>query len=145
MRVQDRGVFLRWALINVLFAAGLITAAISYSGEIPTPAKLAIGAVFSVYLVASGYAGRLAWLELKDEKHHLSEAIGLCPMVAMLGTVSGFLMALSSNSSDVTNFQDKVAGASSGLLATFVGISCAVVLVLIQLPLKDHDASSRHG
>jgi hypothetical protein len=138
MRVRDRKLFLRWALINVLFVASLVTADISYSGSIPTPAKLAIGAVFSVFAVASAYAGKLAWDEQKDEKHHLSEAIGLCPMVAMLGTVAGFLMALSSDSSDVTNFQQKVAGASSGLLATFVGISCAVVLVLLQLPLKDH-------
>lgn len=140
MRVRDRRLFLRWALINTLFGASLITAAISYSGSVPTPAKLAIGAVFSVFAVASAYAGKLSWDDGKDEEHHLSEAIGLCPMVAMLGTVSGFLMALSNDSSDVSNFQQKVAGASSGLLATFVGISCAVVLILLQLPLKDHAA-----
>lgn len=133
----QRKLFLRWALVNVLFLIALIVAAISYSGPVPTAAKLVITAVFTVYVCASVFAGVLSWKEQKDRDHHLSEAIGLCPMVAMLGTVSGFLIALSGSTTDTAHIQDKVLGASSGLLATFVGISCAIVLVLLRLPLRD--------
>lgn len=141
MRSAEKRLFLQWALINVLFLISLIVAAISYSGNIPTPARLVIAAVLVVYIAASSYAGWLSWHNKKDTENHLSEAIALCPAVAMLGTVSGFLVALGGDNGDINDFQQKVLGASSGLLATFIGIACMVVLTLIRFPLRD--ASSR--
>lgn len=147
--VATRKLFLRWALVNVLFLVGLITAALSYNGNVPTPAKLAIGAVLLVFASGSAYAGRLSWNEKLDTENNISEAAGLCPMVAILGTVTGFLIALSGPSTGsskedvVVNIQGKVLGASSGLLATFVGISCAIVLIVLRLPLREHVTPTR--
>jgi hypothetical protein len=58
---------------------------------------------------------------------HVALAIRICPMLAMLGTASGFLIAFAGSTDDV---QGRVAGASTGIVATIVGIACTIVLTL---------------
>lgn len=119
--------FLKWSLVNVLFALALVTGATMYSGHVEAAGKIAIGAVLVVYVAASAYAGNRAWSEDKRGLNHISLAIELSPMIAMLGTVGGFLIAFGSSAGDV---QHRVIGASTGLAATIVGISCTVVLMV---------------
>ena len=125
-----RRAFLKWALVNVLFLSALVLAAFSYDGHIHAVGKLAVAAVFAIYLISSAHAGYEAWHFAGSgiaATHHLDLSIRACPMLAMLGTVGGFLVAFGGGLEDV---QGRVLGASTGLAATFVGVSCALVLMV---------------
>ena len=124
---MTKGPFLRWALVNVAFLAALVAAAISYDGEVHGAGKAAALAALVVYSLASAHAGVCAWNGTASGQ--LSIAIRACPMLSMLGTVAGFLISFSGDASDV---QQRVLGASTGLVATFVGVSCALVLMLLE-------------
>lgn len=119
--------FLKWALVNVLFALALVAAFVSYHGKVEAAGKIAIAVVLVVYVAASAYAGSLAWRYRRLGLSHISLAIELSPMIAMLGTVGGFLIAFGSSAGDV---QQRVVGASTGLAATLVGIACTIVLMI---------------
>ena len=124
---MTKGPFLRWSLVNVAFLAALAGASIAYDGEIHGAGKAAALAALCVYVAASAHAGVCAWNGTGSK--HVSLAVRACPMVAMLGTVAGFLISFSGDASDV---QQRVLGASTGLVATFVGVSCALVLMLLE-------------
>lgn len=122
-------IFLRWSLVNVAFLAALLVAGLAYGGDVHVAGKLAAAAVLCVYAAASAHAGLCAYRSRPDRAGHLSLAIKACPMGAMLGTVSGFLIAFSGGTEDV---QQRVLGAATGLTATFVGVACALALMLQQ-------------
>jgi len=132
--VQGHQLFLKWLLINVVYLLALVTGMVMYNGKVEIPGKLAIGLVLVVYGLASLHAGWLAWKEDKSGIHHTSFAIELAPKIAMLGTVGGFLIAFSAASGDL---QQRAIGASTGLAATFVGISVMVVLEIIRHVLEN--------
>lgn len=115
---------LQVALIDVLFLLALGTLGVLYSGEVHSAGLVAIAAVLIVFGIAAVYALRQAARGLPAD---LELAISVCPMLAMLGTVAGFLIAFSADSGDV---QERVLGASTGLVSTFVGVACAVVLMV---------------
>src|SRR5438876_267772 len=117
--------FLRWALVNSLFGCALTAVALAYHGHVHPVGKLAAGAVLMVFALGSAQCGWCAWHQDKQGLERVALAIKASPMIAMLGTVSGFLIAFSGSVDDV---QKRVLGASTGLTATFVGISCALVL-----------------
>ena len=129
-----RPVFLRWALVNALATVAFVAAALSYQGEIHTAGRVAAALVLAVFVLASGYCGVLAWraddvsprLDSRSLEH-VALAIRVCPMLAMLGTASGFLIAFAGSQEDV---QQRVAGASTGIVATVVGVACTIVLML---------------
>jgi hypothetical protein len=125
--VKERKLFLRWVLVNGLFALGIIGAKLSYHGHIHSVGQLAIAGVLSIYVVTAAYCGVLAWQENLRGSSHISLAIDLCPMVALLGTTGGFLIAFGAATSDI---QHRVLGASTGLASTFVGIACAIILMI---------------
>lgn len=126
--------FVKWALVNAIYAVILIGAAFTYHGHIHSIGLIAIGAVLALYCLTSAYAGWIAWKDgIKDAKH-VSLAIELAPKLAMLGTVGGFLIAFSSSAGDV---QGRVLGASTGLAATFVGISTMITLEIIRHVIED--------
>jgi hypothetical protein len=132
MTLRDRGLFLRWAIVNALYLVGLGAARVSYHGHVKAIAWASIGAVLATYAAASAVGGYVAWHDrLLDRRllRHLSLAIELAPKLAMIGTVGGFLIAFSKGASDV---QGRVLGASTGLAATFIGISAMVVLEVIR-------------
>ena len=131
-------VFLRWTLVNVTFLAALIVAGFTYHGDVHVAGKVSVFAVLAVYTLASAHAGVLAFRALPDRAGHLSLAIRACPMGAMLGTITGFLIAFSGTSADV---QQRVLGASTGLTATFIGVACALALMLQQHLLGPSDAA----
>lgn len=122
---------LRWALLNSCFAAALAAGAVLYDGHVHPAAVVAIAAVLVVYMAGTAHIG----LSIAHDRKpvHADRAAGLCPKVAILGSVCGFLIAFSGGVNDV---QQRVLGASTGLLATFVGIAC-----MIMLELQDHLAS----
>jgi hypothetical protein len=132
---RDRPLFLRWALVNALALIAFVAAAVSYHGHVHTVGKVAAGMVLVVFVGASGYCGLLAWRS--DEKgarrvdlrglEHVALAIRVCPMIAMLGTASGFLIAFTGTTENV---QQRVAGASTGIVATVIGVACTIVLML---------------
>ena len=139
----DRPLFLRWALVNALALVAFITATTSYHGHVHTVGKVSAGIVLVVFALASGYCGLLAWRA--DGRvsggadvrglDHVSFAIRVCPMLAMLGTASGFLIAFTGSTDDV---QQRVAGASTGIIATVVGVACTIVLMLQRHLLDEH-------
>ena len=126
--------FLRWALVTGLALVGFVAAAASYHGHVHTTGKVSAGIVLGVFALASAYCGLLSWraderAEGTDARalEHVSFAIRVCPMLAMLGTASGFLIAFTGSTEDV---QQRVAGASTGIIATVVGVACTIVLML---------------
>lgn len=123
--MRDKALFLKWALVNVLFVVGLVAAKLQYHAHVPTPAAIAVAAVLAVYAFGSAWGGYLSWHERQLGHWHLIEAANYCPKVAMLGTVSGFLIAFSG---DAGSAAERVRGASTSLIATFVGIACMLVL-----------------
>jgi hypothetical protein len=133
--------FLRWALVNALTVVAFVAAFVSYDGQVHPVGRATAGIVLAVFALASGYCGLLAWRS--DEGvlrganmrglEHVALAIRVCPMVAMLGTASGFLIAFSGSAEDV---QQRVAGASTGIVATVVGVACTVLL-MVQRHLLD--------
>lgn len=120
--------FVKWALVNAVYAIVMAGAGLSYHGQIATPGKIAIGLIIALFAVASGYVGYYAWSNRPFNHDHMNLAIRLCPIVALLGTTSGFLIALSGGAGDV---QQRVAGAATGLSATFIGLMSMAVLMLI--------------
>jgi Na+/H+-translocating membrane pyrophosphatase len=132
--VNTRRLFLRWLLVNVLFALALAGAAVAYNGQVHQAALVAVSVVLLVYALAAGHAGRLAWRDDRRDHPHLLLAIEVTPMLSMLGTVAGFLIAFAGTAGDV---QQRVLGASTGLISTFVGIACTAVLMLLRTLLTD--------
>jgi hypothetical protein len=127
--------FVKWALVNAVFAIVMIGAALSYHGKISGIGLAAIGAVLVLFVATSSYAGYLAWQgSVRDSHRQLSLAIELAPKLAMLGTVGGFLTAFSSSVGDV---QHRVLGASTGLAATFVGIATMITLEILRHVIED--------
>lgn len=133
--LKRRPVFLRWALVNSLAVVAFLAAALSYHGDIHTVGRAAAALVLGVFTLASAYCGVLAWradtvaargVDARSLEH-VGLAIRVCPMLAMLGTASGFLIAFSGSAEDV---QQRVAGASTGIVATVVGVACTIVLML---------------
>jgi hypothetical protein len=119
--------FLRWTLIQVLFVLAAGTLMVAYSGQVHMAGKVGVGVVLGIYGLASGYLGLSAWRRVRPAMRHVDLAVQLCPMVALCSTVSGFLIAFGGGAEDV---QARVLGASTGLVATFAGIACSVVLML---------------
>ena len=139
----SRRLFLEWALMIALSVVAFAAAAASYHGHVHTVGKVSAAVVLSVFALASGYCGWLAW---RADPHssgaargrqleHVSLAIRVCPMLAMLGTASGFLIAFSGSTTDV---QQRVAGASTGIVATVVGVACTILLMLQRHVLDEH-------
>jgi hypothetical protein len=134
-RAAARPTFLRWALVAALSVVALVGAAASYHGHVHAVGKVSVAIVLVVFAFATVYAGVLAWR--KDDStedqadsrglEHVALAIRICPMLAMLGTASGFLIAFTGSTEDV---QQRVAGASTGIVATVVGVACTIVLML---------------
>jgi hypothetical protein len=134
--------FLRWALVNALAFVAFVTALASYHGHVHTVGKVSASIVLGVFFLASAYCGLLSWradaaMERTDARalEHVSFAIRVCPMLAMLGTASGFLIAFTGSTEDV---QQRVAGASTGIVATVVGVACTIVLMLQRHLLDEH-------
>jgi hypothetical protein len=132
--IQEKPLFLQWLFVNAVYLIILALAWIFYNGHIQAIGLIAIGAVLALYVCASGYAGYLTWNENRWGIHHISLAIELAPKLAMLGTVGGFLIAFSAGAGDV---QHRVLGASTGLAATFVGISTMIVLEILRHIVED--------
>ena len=126
--------FVKWALVNAIYFVIMIGAAVSYHGHVHSIGLVAIGAVIALYVLTSAYAGWIAWKEGIQDARHVSLAIELAPKLAMLGTVGGFLIAFSASTGDV---QQRVLGASTGLAATFVGISTMITLEIIRHIIED--------
>lgn len=126
--------FVKWALINAVYAIVMVGAGLSYHGQVHSIGLAAIGAVLALFAVTSGYAGWLLWHEKTNDARHLSLAIELAPKLAMLGTVGGFLIAFSASAGDV---QHRVLGASTGLAATFVGIATMIALEVVRHVVED--------
>jgi len=134
-RATARPTFLRWALVAAISAVAFVAAAASYHGHIHAVGKVSVAIVLTVFALATAYSGLLAWRQ--DDSvdgrvdpravEHVALAIRLCPMLAMLGTASGFLIAFTGSTEDV---QQRVAGASTGIVATVVGVACTIVLML---------------
>lgn len=125
---MNRPLFLRLLLLDSLFGCALAAARLSYHRHIHPAGLVAVTAVLVLFAVGAAACLWLAWrgkdARILDDIGILSERL---PGVAMLGTVSGFLIALSANTGDV---QERAVGASTALAATFVGIACWLVLGL---------------
>ena len=131
-RMIARREFLRWLVVEVATVAGLVAARLGYHGHIHAAGLAAIAGVLTVFGFASGACGLIAWRQGAGRPadprllHDIDECKEACPAVAMLGTVSGFLIALSAHG----DLQQRATGAATALAATFVGIGCWLALKL---------------
>jgi hypothetical protein len=141
--VTHRPRFTRWLLSQTCFGGALAAAAASYHGHVHTTGVAAIAGVLTVFAAASAGCGLAAWQA--DNGHapnarllrDIDECKEACPAVAMLGTVSGFLVALSAHG----DLQQRATGAATALAATFVGIACWLALKLQhRMVARDADA-----
>lgn len=121
-----RRTFLQLALIDVLFLIALGVLGARYHGHVHPAGNVAIAMVLAVFCISAVYALRLAYTGRKDSGH-IAFAANVCPAIGIAGVASGFLIALSGSTGDI---QQRVVGASSGLAATIVAISCMVILDL---------------
>jgi len=123
----SRPAFLQLLLLQAVFLSMLVVSARVYSGDLHPAAIAAVAIILLIYVAASGRALQLAWHDSADYRHYLSLAIRVTPMVAILGTATGFLIAFSG---DVADVQQRVAGASTGIVSTIVGVACTIALML---------------
>lgn len=125
--MKRRELFLKWLLLQALVVAVAVPAALSYRGGMHVAAIVTVAVVLSVYVAASAYCGLLAWRDEFDRRQHVALAITVTPMLSMLGTASGFLIAFTG---DIADVQQRVAGASTGIISTVVGVACTVALIV---------------
>lgn len=123
--------FLKWLFVTVAYFVILATAKLLYNGHVHSIGLVAIVSVLALYVGVNIQLGQLLWRyddifsEKTSQVRHIWFAINTFPKLGMMGTVGGFLIAFSAGASDV---QHRVLGASTGLAATFIGISAMVAL-----------------
>lgn len=131
---SPRGTLVRLAVVQALSLTAFIALALSFGPRVHLVAWLDIAVVLVLYAAASLRASVVA--VRGGSLRALDEAISLAPMLAMLGTIAGFVIAFGASADDV---QGRVLGASTGLAATFVGVACAALL-RIQRYVIERDA-----
>lgn len=133
-RDVDSSVVLRLALLNSVFALALVAGRLAYHGHLHPVVYVAVAVVLSIYGAGAVQALRMAgWhrdahADVHEWERGLSRLDCLaarCPKVAMAGTVTGFLIAFSGSTDEV---QQRVRGASTGLIATLIGIAAMLLL-----------------
>jgi hypothetical protein len=128
-RTVDSSALLRLALLNSSFALALVAARVAYHGHVHPVVYVAVALVLFVYGAGAMQAMRMATWESGAAwelgLNRLDRLASRCPKVAMAGTVTGFLIAFSGSTDDV---QQRVRGASTGLIATLVGIAAMLLL-----------------
>ena len=137
-----RPLFLRLLLLDSLFGCALAAGAIAYHGRIHPVTVVVVAVVLAAFAAGSAVCLWLAWTKpVKDARGTVWVAApwsqrrrlladvafvaGRLPGIAIIGTGLGFLIALSG---DVGQVQQRVAGASSGILATVIGVACWLCL-----------------
>ena len=128
---------LRVAVLNSLFALALVAARLAYHGHMHPVVYVAVAVVLVVYVGGAVQVVRMAMrskIRTDDERQawqsglrRLDRLAARCPKVAMIGTVMGFLIAFSGSTDDVAQ---RVRGASTGLVATLIGIASMLLLEL---------------
>lgn len=128
---------LRVVVLNSLFALALVAARIAYHGHVHPIVYVAVAVVLLVYAAGAAQVIKLAMqptIRSDDESRawqsglrRLDRLAARCPKVAMVGTVMGFLIAFSGSTDDVSV---RVRGASTGLVATLIGIASMLLLEL---------------
>lgn len=134
--------FLRLLLVDSLFGCALAAGAVAYNGGIHPVAAVAVGVVLAAFAAGAGLCLWLAWTQpvrdakgtvwvaasrsqrkrLLDDVAHLAESL---PGLALMGTAAGFLIALVGDTAQV---QHRIAGAATGIVSTFIGVACWLVL-----------------
>jgi hypothetical protein len=135
--LPGRALVLRIAVVNSLFALALVAARIAYRGHLHPVVYIAVAVVLVVYAEGAVHVIRMAMrqtLRTEDERYAWQRGLGRldrlaarCPKVAMVGTVMGFLIAFGGSTDDVA---ERVRGASTGLVATLIGIASMLLLEL---------------
>lgn len=133
----SRPLVLRVAVLNSLFALALVAARLAYHGHMHPVVYVAVAVVLTVYVGGAVQVVRMAMrsrVRTDDERQawqsglrRLDRLAARCPKVAMIGTVMGFLIAFSGSTDDVAQ---RVRGASTGLVATLIGIASMLLLEL---------------
>ena len=129
---MSRAPFLKWALVNSLFAVGIITAAALYSGPHIIPeAKASITAVLCVFVLGSYSIARSAWAGKSPAPLYELATLIVIP-VGMLGTVSGVLLTFSHLSDSPAA---RLPGVATAFSSTFIALSCWIVLTILSFLL----------
>lgn len=119
--------FLRVLLVHSLFACALVAGGLAYS-HVHWIAAVAIAVVLVAYFAGAAALLYVAWTGrpgiILDDVGELAERL---PGLALLGTAAGFLIALSGDSADI---QHRISGAATGIVSTFIGVACWLVLSL---------------
>lgn len=118
--------FLLILLANSLFGCALAAGAFAYKGHVHPVALVAVGVVLAAFAAGAAACLFLAWRgtnkRLLNDVAHLAE---LLPGLALMGTAAGFLIALSG---DPAHIQHRIAGAATGIISTFIGVACWLML-----------------
>ena len=119
--------FLRWAIVNVVFAALLAGAALSYTGTVHVAGKLSAAVVLVLFAAVSGYAGWCAYrCEPSRARAVLKFGTEMCPTLGMAGGIAGLLIAYSGPSGQIVE-----SGRLSGLVGTLAGVACFAALNVV--------------
>lgn len=144
-----KSLFLRVLLVNSLFGCALAAGALAYDGHVHPVALVAIAVVLVAYAAGAAACLFLAWSipppYLRSPRdswgrylNDVSELAEALPGIALLGTAAGFLIALSGDAADI---QHRISGAATGIISTFVGVACWLVLTLQHRLLVRHEAA----
>jgi hypothetical protein len=138
VRTPRRELFLKWALLNALFAVLLVTLAVAYGGRVHGPSLVAAPLILAVYAYAASFAGRICWRgesprpfereKLLHEMRYLPYWAWVVQMLGIVSTVLGFWLLLSKGGGDQDLHDRILSGGGVALVGTFVGILTSLVI-----------------
>lgn len=140
MRVPtSKTLFVKWALLNAVFAVFLLTLAITFGSNVTGAARVVIPLILLFMVYGSAYGGRLCWRadgarpgsdrarRLIHESLYLDHWAWVCPMLGILSSIAGMSILLSSN--DAASLGERVtSGGGAIFYGTFVGVLAMLLL-----------------
>ena len=134
---MNRPLWLRWLLANSLAVVGAVALGLGFVRHIHGAPLVVVAIIVVITAAASAYAGRLFWnLDtnpaepgLEKKVQHVDSVVYTCQVLAALGAILGVYLTASSGGSSAEAAVSGVLDAmANGLLATFTGILCSLLL-----------------
>lgn len=137
--IYERTLFVKWALLNAVFAVFLVVLGATFGGRIHGVALYVIPAILILTVYASSYGGRLCWRadettpgtktasRIIHEAHYLDHWAWVCPMLGILSSIAGMSVLLSNN--DAASLGERVTSGGGGIFyGTFAGVLAMLLL-----------------
>jgi len=146
--------FLRWALLNSIFAVILTAGAILFHSKVDGASAYSVPAILALFIAATAYGGRLCWrVDTIEDRFHLGYRAQVlhdstwlarwaysCQVAGIIATLLGFYIIL--NQTGDGSLSEKLAGGKVALLGSLVGVVCSQV-ILVEHWLLEHELGRR--